>query len=193
MSYTDFRSEPPASESEDVNSELESFNIPHPISPVLSVDDFTSNFIYVIGDVGEKTIEIDGYDIKVSFNIRSNSVPYVKVKSEDVGIYENPEVFWSIVHWLRYIGFPGVRKEFIIVDKSDRYRIGGLYMYAGFELIKREIEYHNYGERNMTIEQQLEFIHDDISSYERLSRNTIESDENTSSSNSHASVIVNGN
>lgn len=193
MSYTDFRSEPPVSESENVNSELESFNIPYPVSPVLSIDDFTSDFIYVIGDVGTKMIEIDGYDIEFDFNIRGGNIPYVQVKSEDIEIYNNPEVFWSIVHWLRYIGFPGVRKELIIVDKTNRYRVGALYMYAGFELIKREIEYHKYGERNMTKEQQFEFIHDDISSHERLSRNAIESNDNTSSSNSHSSVIVNGN
>lgn len=63
----------------------------------------------------------------------------------DGGNYKPSQILWTIVHWCRDAGVPGVWKSRIKYDGMG-YRVGALYMIAGFELTERESNYTKYGE-----------------------------------------------
>lgn len=53
--------------------------------------------------------------------------------------------FWTIVHYCRDYGLPGVWKEKLIID-GESFRLGALYCMGPFELGERETNYYEYGE-----------------------------------------------
>lgn len=63
----------------------------------------------------------------------------------------SPKTFWTMVHYLRDYGVPGVWKERVVID-GDPFRIGALYCIGPFELTERETNYNSYGESPYELE-----------------------------------------
>lgn len=100
-------------------------------------------------------------DVSGSWSPGDNSTHHIYADGEKVrfvveGPDKRPEVnildeslterqFWKVVHYAREYGVPGVWKEWLFT-RSEQYRLGGLYMVAGFDLTERESNYGEYGE-----------------------------------------------
>lgn len=77
-----------------------------------------------------------------SFAIRNNyDILTVEILSDDI----SPVGFWTIVHYCRDYGVPGVWKERLMLNGYP-FRLGALYCIGDFELTERETNYQKYGE-----------------------------------------------
>ena len=117
--------------------------------PPKQVEPITKNFdfddYYEYEETGEYTIYDD-----IIVDIEFKGDVYIIV---DSGSYDIDKVLWTAVEWCRQYGVPGVNAERIIVDYEEKWRLGGLYLIAGYELIERELDYQKYGHRTWKPEE----------------------------------------
>lgn len=81
---------------------------------------------------------------KISFKVRDDySILIVEVNEPDITARE----LWTIVHYCRDYGVPGVCKERVNLNNGEVLRLGALYCIGPFELSERETNYLKYGEK----------------------------------------------
>ena len=97
----------------------------------------------------EKHQTIQLSDGKIDVSIYASGTPVVKIINTD---FRFAETLWTVTYWAHEYNIPGAWKESIKID-GRRYRLGGLYRYAGFDLKEREINYDKHGETKCTPEE----------------------------------------
>lgn len=190
----------PARDNENVKSDLDVIGIPQYHEPEVYAGNFGEFDIWLPGDEKEYSLEICGVEIDIKLENRGRGGATIRLKRDVHNTIDNADsetqatIFWTLVHFARHIGIPGVSKElFEWVDGP--YRIGGLYRYAGFVLLEREWNYRTYGERYITeYGESLEQFHGDEDSDEYIDeaedRFGSYSVRGAHESNSHAQSIL---
>lgn len=191
----------PARDDENVKQDLDVIGIPSYHEPEIVAGEFGDYDLWLPDD--EKTYEIKmcGMMWDVEVESRGYGGAQVGVKNmkekfllDDMESEQASTAFWTLVHFIRHIGIPGVSKELLSWNENS-YRIGGLYRYAGFVLLEREWNYRDYGERYITeYGKSLEQFHreDDTKEYtdEAEDRFGSYSIRGAHESNSHAQSIL---
>lgn len=96
----------------------------------------------------------------IDIEIRGETKP---VKVVVTGDNDFQTLCWKAVAWCRSYGVPGVWKEQLTIkssNRTDRFRLGGLYMYLDVDLTKRETNYSEYGENPAHTQDILSILDD---------------------------------
>lgn len=123
---------------------MNELGVPLPPNPVKT--DFDIGATFESGEISRWQVEGDDWTLEIVVT-GSESTPRLRSISHELPFSEG---LWTAVHWARQYGVPGVcREELRHIEQGEevqRYRLGALYMYAGFELTERERDYYKYGE-----------------------------------------------
>lgn len=115
-----------------------------------------------IGEDAEHTIETEEVGDIIVHVTELNGKPYVKGVSVPVSSDEHgtdAKAFWTVVHWAREHGVPGVQKERLSIHFIGC-RLGALYCIGVengvFEFTDRETDYNEWGENPVESMEELQ-------------------------------------